>query len=293
MAEVEMAVEPLGGGGELAKARRGQSGPARSAEWSAGSGGELRRADAAGQAGAGCVVAALEASGHGKAGGGDRRGSPPPPAERARASPRFWATGIGGNPLEIGESSTKYRSTGTWTVMVDPPGSQGNGLTLAVNAKTRQYSCSTACPAHTGQSIAAAARSGGDGAAQPDVFLLSTWPWIGTVNWSGGSANPAEGLAATWAACCSHRTDTSRHAKDLRTIMEVEESRSDLLKPLKLLLKPLMQDAEIIRRRSHGKGSWSLIPDVMDLRSTEITVFSGEVIPLCRRLGSRVAALGA
>jgi hypothetical protein len=32
---------------------------------------------------------------------------------------------------------------------------------------------------------------------------------------------------------------------------------------------------------------------VMDLLSMEITVFSGEVIPLCRRLGSRVAALGA
>jgi hypothetical protein len=32
---------------------------------------------------------------------------------------------------------------------------------------------------------------------------------------------------------------------------------------------------------------------VMDLRSMGIAVFSGEVIPLCRRLGSRVAALGA
>jgi hypothetical protein len=32
---------------------------------------------------------------------------------------------------------------------------------------------------------------------------------------------------------------------------------------------------------------------VMDLRSIGIAVFSGEVIPLCRRLGSRVAALGA
>jgi hypothetical protein len=32
---------------------------------------------------------------------------------------------------------------------------------------------------------------------------------------------------------------------------------------------------------------------VMDLRSMRIAVFSGEVIPLCRRLGSRVAALGA
>jgi hypothetical protein len=31
----------------------------------------------------------------------------------------------------------------------------------------------------------------------------------------------------------------------------------------------------------------------MDLGSMEITVISGEVIPLCRRLGSRVAALGA
>jgi tryptophan-rich sensory protein len=37
--------------------------------------------------------------------------------------------------------------------------------------------------------------------------------------------------------------------------------------------------------------NWTLI--VMDLRSMEIAVFSGEVIPLCRRLGSRVAALGA
>jgi hypothetical protein len=36
-----------------------------------------------------------------------------------------------------------------------------------------------------------------------------------------------------------------------------------------------------------------LIPGVMDLRSMGIAVFSGEVIPLCRRLGSRVAALGA
>lgn len=32
---------------------------------------------------------------------------------------------------------------------------------------------------------------------------------------------------------------------------------------------------------------------VMDLWSMVITVISGEVIPLCRRLGSRVAALGA
>jgi hypothetical protein len=32
---------------------------------------------------------------------------------------------------------------------------------------------------------------------------------------------------------------------------------------------------------------------VMDLRSMGIAVFSGEVIPLCCRLGSRVAALGA
>jgi hypothetical protein len=31
----------------------------------------------------------------------------------------------------------------------------------------------------------------------------------------------------------------------------------------------------------------------MDLRSMRIAVFSGEVIPLCRRLGSRVAALDA
>jgi fructose-specific component phosphotransferase system IIB-like protein len=37
----------------------------------------------------------------------------------------------------------------------------------------------------------------------------------------------------------------------------------------------------------------SLIPDVIDLGSMGITVISGEVIPLCRRLGSRVAALGA
>ena len=34
------------------------------------------------------------------------------------------------------------------------------------------------------------------------------------------------------------------------------------------------------------------LPGVMD-RSMGIVVFSGEVIPLCRRLGSRVAALGA
>lgn len=40
-------------------------------------------------------------------------------------------------------------------------------------------------------------------------------------------------------------------------------------------------------------GPGSLIPGVIDLRSMAITVISGEVIPLCRRLGSRVAALGA
>jgi hypothetical protein len=34
-------------------------------------------------------------------------------------------------------------------------------------------------------------------------------------------------------------------------------------------------------------------PFVMDLLSIGIAVFSSEVIPLCRRLGSRVAALGA
>ena len=37
----------------------------------------------------------------------------------------------------------------------------------------------------------------------------------------------------------------------------------------------------------------NLLVIVMDLRSMGIVVFSGEVIPLCRRLGSRVAALGA
>jgi hypothetical protein len=42
-----------------------------------------------------------------------------------------------------------------------------------------------------------------------------------------------------------------------------------------------------------GEDNLELIPGVMDLRSMRIAVFSGEVIPLCRRLGSRVAALGA
>jgi hypothetical protein len=42
-----------------------------------------------------------------------------------------------------------------------------------------------------------------------------------------------------------------------------------------------------------GEDNLELIPGVMDLRSIGIVVFSGEVIPLCRRLGSRVAALGA
>jgi hypothetical protein len=42
-----------------------------------------------------------------------------------------------------------------------------------------------------------------------------------------------------------------------------------------------------------GEDNLELVPGVMDLRSMGIAVFSGEVIPLCRRLGSRVAALGA
>jgi hypothetical protein len=42
-----------------------------------------------------------------------------------------------------------------------------------------------------------------------------------------------------------------------------------------------------------GEDNLELIPGVMDLRSMGISVFSGEVISLCRRLGSRVAALGA
>jgi hypothetical protein len=42
-----------------------------------------------------------------------------------------------------------------------------------------------------------------------------------------------------------------------------------------------------------GEDNLELIPGVMDLRSMGITVFSGEIIPLCLRLGSRVAALGA
>ena len=42
-----------------------------------------------------------------------------------------------------------------------------------------------------------------------------------------------------------------------------------------------------------GEDNLELIPGAMDLRSMGIAVFSGEVIPLCRRLGSRVAALGA
>jgi hypothetical protein len=44
---------------------------------------------------------------------------------------------------------------------------------------------------------------------------------------------------------------------------------------------------------SGGEDNLELIPGDMDLRSMGISVFSGEVIPLCRRLGSRVAALGA
>jgi hypothetical protein len=42
-----------------------------------------------------------------------------------------------------------------------------------------------------------------------------------------------------------------------------------------------------------GEDNLELIPGVMDLRSMGIAVFSSEVIPLRRRLGSRVAALGA
>jgi hypothetical protein len=42
-----------------------------------------------------------------------------------------------------------------------------------------------------------------------------------------------------------------------------------------------------------GEDNLELIPGVMDLRSMTIAVFSGEVIPLFRRLDSRVAALGA
>jgi hypothetical protein len=41
-----------------------------------------------------------------------------------------------------------------------------------------------------------------------------------------------------------------------------------------------------------GEDNLELILGVMDLRSMGIVVFSGEVIPLCRKLGSRVAALG-
>jgi hypothetical protein len=42
-----------------------------------------------------------------------------------------------------------------------------------------------------------------------------------------------------------------------------------------------------------GEDNLELIPGVMDLWSMGIAVFSGEVIPLCRMLGSRVVALGA
>jgi hypothetical protein len=42
-----------------------------------------------------------------------------------------------------------------------------------------------------------------------------------------------------------------------------------------------------------GEDNLPLIPGFMDLRSIEIAVYSGEIIPLCRRLGSRVASLGA
>jgi hypothetical protein len=42
-----------------------------------------------------------------------------------------------------------------------------------------------------------------------------------------------------------------------------------------------------------GEDNLELIPGVRDLWSMGIDVFYGEVIPLCHRLGSRVAALGA
>jgi hypothetical protein len=52
------------------------------------------------------------------------------------------------------------------------------------------------------------------------------------------------------------------------------------------LRQQMVRRLGVMDLRSMGLG-------VMDLRSMGIAVFSGEVIPLCRRLGSRVAALGA
>jgi hypothetical protein len=77
---------------------------------------------------------------------------------------------------------------------VGPPGSHGNNLVQVAKAKTWQL---------TSPMAGAATSSSGDNTTQSDVFLLSTWLWIRTVNWSGGSTNPAEGLAYPCAVCCS------------------------------------------------------------------------------------------
>jgi hypothetical protein len=90
-----------------------------------------------------------------------------------------------------------------------PPGSHGNNLVQAAKVKTWQL---------TSPTTGAAASSSGDNATQPDMFLLSTWLWIMMVNWSGGSANPAEGLASPCVVCCSTRNiDASRYARERRT----------------------------------------------------------------------------
>jgi hypothetical protein len=82
---------------------------------------------------------------------------------------------------------------------VGPPGSHGNNLVQGAKAKMWQLTSSTSW---------AVASSSGDITTQPYMFLLSTWLWIRTVNWSGGWANPASDVsrcAREWqTATCSH-----------------------------------------------------------------------------------------
>lgn len=148
MAEAEVPVE-VRGGGELANARQGQSGPAPSAELPAGSGDGLRRADAAGQAGAGCGGNALEACGNGKAGGGGRPESLSPPAarsapaKRARVSPRMdgYLSSINGSSM-FGNGVLPL-SQAAWTPYEQPAVAQGldfgsgKGSGLAGSSKGR------------------------------------------------------------------------------------------------------------------------------------------------------------
>ncbi|WVZ67883.1 hypothetical protein U9M48_016901 [Paspalum notatum var. saurae] len=97
---------------------------------------------------------------------------------------------------------------------------------------------------------------------------------------------------------CRRRRSAVRLPQRLDQVLELLDSRSNVQKLLQIcpytskslrdLLAALTQDAKIVRGRSHGKGSWSGPPDIMNPScDKEPSTTSGPIVPLKRTLQER------